>query len=339
MDMSSLRIQLIGETALGMMIPGQRGKVLAVVTNAIYLLSEKEELFWLGSEASPMHPRCVRLSGAVPKLSAGSTYTISGHILETDSGMVLDFNQANVWLSPSISSTEVDAIETLPERLRSVYGTFCCLQTPTGLGSLIPGILGISDHHWSSNLHYKLTLPAKKAWPLVEAIARACLARDCSGIMTHANSLVGLGEGLTPSGDDFLGGLLFCRMLLRSAYPNITFWDDMNYSSLFETSRSRTNLISLTLLKDHADGFSNELLHKFANALLTGEPVNQLRSIASSIIKIGHSTGWDLLTGFLTGMLFAFSEKNINNCAYQFKPYRTRKEIQWISNRRLKMQI
>ena len=114
-----------------------------------------------------------------------------------------------------------------------------------------------------------------------------------------------MGEGLTPSGDDFLGGLLFGLQLVRKAYPK-TLGSPWNYSTFIEQCKPRTNRISFTLLKDLADGHALEPLHKFASALFQGQSIDQMLPSAEELIHVGHSTGWDLLTGFMVGMTVVF---------------------------------
>jgi len=121
--------------------------------------------------------------------------------------------------------------------------------------------------------------------------------------MEEVRGLVGLGEGLTPSGDDFIGGLLFCRKILQDSYPDILDLEFPKLPGFIESIQASTNTISHTFLKDHAEGHGFEPIHLFANAFLTGQPDDLLHKILVDLTHIGHSTGWDLLTGFLTGML------------------------------------
>jgi len=114
-----------------------------------------------------------------------------------------------------------------------------------------------------------------------------------------------LGEGLTPSGDDFLGGFFFCLNRLQQAYPHeldIT----SDYSVFLRRCKTRTNLISFTLLKDNACGYGLEPLELFVSALLHGDPFINLHSYAELLVNVGHSTGWDMLTGLLAGMAVTF---------------------------------
>jgi hypothetical protein len=127
-------------------------------------------------------------------------------------------------------------------------------------------------------------------------------------VIYYAKSLVGLGDGLTPSGDDFLGGFFFALQLLSHYYPDVLSIPICTYLDFILQSGHLTNPISYAILKDHTDGHSVEPLHQLANGLLRGEPINQLLPSAEQLISLGHSTGWDLLSGFLAGMSVTFSQ-------------------------------
>jgi hypothetical protein len=99
---------------------------------------------------------------------------------------------------------------------------------------------------------------------------------------------------------------LFGRYLLSCHYPELDFLAVDGFSDWIETCRPGTNRISFTLLKDNAFGYAPEPLNRFGNALLGTGPIESAASAASTLTSLGHSTGWDLLTGFLTGMLPAF---------------------------------
>ena len=133
---------------------------------------------------------------------------------------------------------------------------------------------------------------------------QAYVANDQGGILEYADNLIGYGEGLTPSGDDFLGGFFFARWLLSHNYPG-SFMDNptCTYSEFIIRYKPRTNLISYTILKDNSEGHSVEPLHLLANGLLRDERVESLIPRAERLISLGHSTGWDMLTGFLAGIL------------------------------------
>jgi len=293
-------VPIMGEAARGWLSQGQRGKVLAAVTHAIYLLAEDGELVWLATAESPKHRRCIQ-SAALPRLAVDSTFTIQGQSINFKSGKKLDFRDLRIWETPALPVSEVIEFEILPYKLFAVVESFLARETPVGYGTFIQPVLQIAKNRDSSNGFQPENILTTAAWPIIERIARACLAHDLPAVLQQAESLIGLGEGLTPSGDDFTGGLLFCIYWLQRLYP--THLPFNNPSRFIESLCNKTNLISFTMLKDLADGHGVDTLHQFVNAFLIGQPMDDLRQIASELIHIGHSTGWDLLAGVLTGML------------------------------------
>jgi hypothetical protein len=133
-------------------------------------------------------------------------------------------------------------------------------------------------------------------------MSRACLDHQPSRICSFADKFIGLGAGLTPSGDDFLGGMFFAIHQLRAAYPDNDFVD---YAIPLEPYRSRTHVISYTLLDDLANGYAVAPLHQFINGLLSGDSFENIDPFVLQLTSMGHSTGWDLLTGLLVGLLAA----------------------------------
>lgn len=55
-------------------------------------------------------------------------------------------------------------------------------------------------------------------------IVHACRDRDWTWVIKVGQELVGLDSGLTPAGDDFLGGLLFVAYHLNVLYPGVFCW-------------------------------------------------------------------------------------------------------------------
>jgi hypothetical protein len=302
----SRQVQSLGKAGFGWLVPGQRGQVFAVVSQIVYLLTGEDELVWLAPPGSPKHRRCLQLPGPFPSPAVGTSFTVRDRSLEFETGPKCEFHAAETWEAPRLPDEKLVERKNLPERLFSICDAFLSRATGLGFGALLPPILLVAkDRHSSPLVHQEDRLTAS-AWPIVEGITRACLGRDFPGVLGQAGALVGLGQGLTPSGDDFLGGLLFGRYLLSCHYPELDFLAVDGFSDWIETCRPGTNRISFTLLKDNAFGYAPEPLNRFGNALLGTGPIESAASAASTLTSLGHSTGWDLLTGFLTGMLPAF---------------------------------
>ena len=294
----------LGALARACLMPGQRGKVLAAFSNAAYLLTEAGELFWIGTDDTPMHQRCAQVSAQLIGLSAGAPFHAEAQHLAIDPGFIFDVGQAASWSAPRLNPAQVVEIAGLPAHV-AVFFSRLDFSQAQGFGAFIPHLLSLTRNE-SISPAADFTDPVLRfARPLVLDMAQACLDRQPVRISKNADALIGLGAGLTPSGDDFLGGLLFAVRILQAAYPSSNFGP---YGFRVENYQARTHVISFTLLKDLADGQAIAPLHHIIKRLLTGEPLDSIDPFIAQLTQIGHSTGWDMLTGLLTGLLITFQD-------------------------------
>jgi hypothetical protein len=305
---SSCEVRLIGEDALGWLSDSQVAKVLASVTQAVYLLCGQEELLWLAPETSPMHRRCLRISSPLPLMQVGGVFQVRDGLLMTGTGQALDFAHAPLWRPPVLPDVKIVPLNRLDGLVQSASRQLAPKKEPSGWGVLIPAILQATTGQVTPEIAANGILLSGNVWPAIKGILLASRVHDFGSVLQHAAGLVGLGAGLTPSGDDFLGGLFFSIQLLRSTYPEIAHLQTWNYSDFILDCKLQTNLISFTLLKDLSEGHALEPLHCLANSLLAGQPVDQFLLFANMLADVGHSTGWDLLAGFLVGMSVTFPQ-------------------------------
>jgi hypothetical protein len=137
-------------------------------------------------------------------------------------------------------------------------------------------------------------------WPPVAAAARAPARHlallvgggaDAAPDAGPLAALLGLGPGLTPSGDDFLGGALVALHLLgRDALC------DAIWAALAPHIPASTNEISAAHLAAAAQGFGSAALHALLDDVLAGR-VDSLPARIAALAAIGHTSGWDALVG------------------------------------------
>jgi hypothetical protein len=308
MTVLSYPVACLGQAANTFLAQGQDGKVLATLNHAVYLLTGCGELFWLTELDSPRHRRCILIHAPLPSPAVGSTFTTGNRWIRLETGTKLDFRGVEIWQAPPVPPGQVIPPGSLPDKLFSVLEIFPARESPAGFGLMIRPVLQIARKESGSPDFSPGDVFSRHAWPLVEQIARACIQQDLPGVLKEAAQLVGLGDGLTPAGDDFLGGLFFACTQLLSAFPTLMPLEFPNLQEWIEAVLPRTNLISYTLLKDNIAGHALEPLQRFGMALLTNRPLEIALSAASDLIRVGHSTGWSLLAGFVTGMLPAFNK-------------------------------
>ena len=126
------------------------------------------------------------------------------------------------------------------------------------------------------------------AQPALEAIDRWLAGH---ALANEAARLIGVGPGLTPSGDDYLGGVLIgLRWLGRGAQA------DSLWRWLEPLLEARTSAISAAHLAAAAGGQAHEALHQVLDNLSAWQAPDLLPSLAS-LDAVGHTSGWDALAG------------------------------------------
>jgi hypothetical protein len=104
-------------------------------------------------------------------------------------------------------------------------------------------------------------------------------------------SLLGLGPGLTPAGDDFLAGVMITAHSLRRGTMATQL-----YREIAPRVSRATNPISGAHLVAAAEGAGSATLHTVLGHVLAGD-LNRLPAGLAAIDAIGHSSGWDALAG------------------------------------------
>jgi hypothetical protein len=130
------------------------------------------------------------------------------------------------------------------------------------------------------------------------AVVSMVRARNAAGLLLSGSALVGLGEGLTPSGDDFLGGLLFGLRQQERPDAREAWMDWGMVRDWVAGAATLTNRISHAILSDLAAGFGPEPLHAMAREALGEGSREVVASHAARVIRIGNTSGWDMLAGF-----------------------------------------
>lgn len=140
-----------------------------------------------------------------------------------------------------------------------------------GFGGLIVG------QHNSLSSHAQPALDALERW-----LIGTSLDED-------AQMLIGLGPGLTPSGDDYLGGLLIALHAFERRPQAQGLW------RWLEPRLKRTSAISAAHLAAAAAGEGHEALHACLEALASRSA--DWPKTLDKVANVGHVSGWDALAG------------------------------------------
>jgi hypothetical protein len=141
-----------------------------------------------------------------------------------------------------------------------------------GLGGLILGSYnGLSTH----------------AQPALEALDAWLAGNE---LAAQAEALIGLGPGLTPSGDDYFGGMLVALRACGRAAQCAALW-----RWLEPLLAGRTSAISAAHLAAAAEGEAHEALHFCIAQLFTKN--GAWSTVLPQLDAVGHCSGWDALAG------------------------------------------
>jgi hypothetical protein len=140
----------------------------------------------------------------------------------------------------------------------------------------------------------------RKAGVAIQGLFEATRKYDLSDV-SPIHALIGLGAGLTPSGDDLLVGYLaglWCASKRRSERLNfITTLGEV----VIRLSKG-TNDISRTYLYHAGCGQVSSRLVNLANAICAGSDPQHVRDCVNSAMQTGHTSGMDAVTGLVFGL-------------------------------------
>ena len=144
---------------------------------------------------------------------------------------------------------------------------------------------------------------AKIALPLLRLLVYASWQCDVAGVGEAARGLAGLGPGLTPSGDDTLGGFAGVLALLSTQLSVDAVPRSHLASIIVNAARPRTTKLSVTLLEHAARGEMAEQVGELLTALaLPVEESDAVLYAADRVLAYGACSGGDTLLGLLLGL-------------------------------------
>ena len=133
------------------------------------------------------------------------------------------------------------------------------------------------------------------AWAVLRALLPAWRRDDADGVHEAATRIVGLGPGLTPSGDDLLAGLLVGTARLRGALPTAL------GEAVLAAAWDRTTDFAVARLRHAAHGAIEEVQeHIMANLL--GGAGTELDAAVRRAAGWGHTSGVDTLVGLFLAL-------------------------------------
>ena len=184
----------------------------------------------------------------------------------------------------------LDKAETWDPKMLQFPDSFCLKVSSVKL--LFDSTKWFESNAKNSNDKYVIEKLISGANELQNALAKR---RSIKKSVTY---LAGLGFGLTPSGDDYLLGVMASLWITKNTHL---------LDEIARLSSQKTTSLSAAYLIAASKGDFAECWHDLVRSILNQNPKN-LRDSISKFIQIGASSGQDALAGFSTQIL----KSNIN---------------------------
>ncbi len=253
--------------------PGLHGHVHSTFRSVINVATDHPELLSLTAASVARAPRSIQVCldrMDCHGIAVGDDVFSDGHTLRIGESFVVVVSATPVWAENAADgeplARRVDALEALlsaPEPTRSISAFERAVDERVQSG--------------------------------IEALQSAVLVRDEEGVQHAVASLVGLGTGLTPTGDDVLTSAAFVATRLGEPLELL----HRGVAGVVESGA--TNDISLTAMRCALRGRAVQPIEDLYTWLCGGNMHNPHKLVAD-VQAIGHTSGADLALGLISAV-------------------------------------
>ena len=287
------RVVLVGTFAQKFLVLPGEAKIISVFRRSLYVENTSGQFACIGAWSigpGPLNalcefPDCMDLR---KKIAAKGRATIQNGFIQLGPSMGIDTSRREEWKPEPLP---VDWDFGYVRRSLSFPVERIAKRGPReGLAPLVPYI--VSGEEVSGEDFFQET-----SWKEI-ADCRNWLSDTLNGqksleFSSLNHKLVGLGPGLTPSGDDFWCGVMIALYAL--GYLEVL---GKISSVILNQAAERTNKISCAHLACAARGQGAQALHEMISAMGMADEA-RLNSALCALDKIGHTSGWDSLAGIV----------------------------------------
>lgn len=285
--MTALHGVALSATAAHWLATTTTARVLNVFDRACNLMNQNGDVLALVTSARGLTPFALVVQAETDAPFRG---------LPADSPVRTAPGAKRLWLGPlQVDYAAAQLWEACPDwpAIRALYGAGSLAQLAGLVGEVeLPddSLLDLFRPASSGNSHAAALMV--RARPAAEQLVAGLSRRDDRLAVAGAQSLAGLGGGLTPAGDDFIVGVLL------AAWAGL-YGPGAEYLSpaLVAAAAPRTTTLSGAYLRAAAVGECTAHWHTLFAAQQHGDH-RAAREAVQALVSIGHTSGADALAGF-----------------------------------------
>lgn len=281
--------------------PKMTGKVEQVFNKAINV-SIDNSLFTLLScqlDNAPNSCRIINKDFALLQIKSGDHFYLLDKEILIGERYSLSFSLCKKWQQPRIVFC--------PDKIKQQsYQSFLLAQLNT-VDFILSNDNSSLFNYQGENIFYLSS--SVKLTQLRISLINLLKTKQHENLVSAINQLVGLGIGLTPSGDDYLVGLM--AFLLLENHPAHSFYPEF-YQGIAQ-SKDRTTPISAITLEKALKHEYRENMHQLIQSLVDADET-EIYSQFLEVFNIGSSSGSDMLFGIRDALYLThyFGEKYVD---------------------------
>ncbi len=286
-----IEAERMGQLAERFFAQHARAQIVAVFERSLYLQAERS-FVCLGDARIGDGPINVDVGVAgdvdfIARSRVGEGVEFAGGIAEAP-GWGLDLRGAEIW-APAAWPVPA-APDALDAAIVEMLGIARQMLPVEGL---LPLVLADGGTMAGAGAFERIAAPRLER---LECWLRGRLDSDADAAGAPPVDLLGLGPGLTPSGDDALCGAMLALDAIAS--PRAAGAQSQLAAAVGRNSGEATTALSAQFLAAAIEGQGNAVLHAFVAALIGGE-VDLLPAALEKLARVGHSSGLDAAAGVI----------------------------------------
>ena len=295
-DKKKIEIVSIGITASRALVSSRIWRLLSVYDRSFYCIDDNDNIICIALKGIGRGPFTLLCSGN-ERLPAGILKSlkyfsaVDDMLVAEGADFIINLDDASTWKESLLDVTENH--RQLIENDLSYLAHRASLSAPLeSFGWLIPTFLpgrccgDVKKHKMSTLLHERVSKVTKKMEKSFAVTGSAC----------GLEQLIGLGYGLTPSGDDFLAGVVMGFHKMQH-HRQATLLARHFYSK----AQGKTTTISLAFYRALADGRVAEPYLRFLE-MIGQEEKAERENLFDRVTDFGGTSGWDTLAGIVFGI-------------------------------------
>jgi hypothetical protein len=277
----------IGRLAYESLAPDQEAILIGLTSRGLFVRIGEGRVIFLSFETwrGPLTLSLTEEIAELRTLEHGTPVRITpGQLIFPDAGVAVAVHPEAVWQQPPPSHPARPVAERL-DNLHFFASQIALAKNGQGFSGLLPPLLGLPT----------TTEPDEE--PLLATLLglrQALRNADVPASAETIGKLLGMGSGLTPSGDDVVVGLL---LALNRWRPVLWPGGDLGRLNalVVEAAYKATTTLSANLIECAAQGESDERLVAALDSIVTGHPPTG--ECVPLLLGWGNSSGADALVG------------------------------------------